>query len=403
MSSVSRESAVIYTGNEFNPTNSVAPPIFQTSSFQVDSAEQFHHSATTPLSTDFYTRYGNPSQQHPATIVAELEGAENALVFSSGVSAAATTALTLLKAGDHVIAQTVLYTGTTGLLQEMLSKFGVTSTFVDQRDPAAFEAAITDRTRLIWVESPSNPLMQLTDLAAIGKLARERGILTICDNTVATPFNQRPLDLGIDLALHSATKAMGGHADLMAGVIAGPQALIDQIWHSVLVIGGILGPIDAWLLLRGLRTLPLRVERLNKNALAVASYLEAHPRVTTVYYPGLPSHPQHELARRQMSGFGCLLSFELDGDQAMAERFVHALRHVKQAASFGNFESLVFHPAAVWSSHSTPEELLAAGIKPALLRLAVGLEHPDDLIADLEQALHACAAGSRVPTGAAAR
>ena len=402
MSSASRESAVIYTGNEFNPTRSVAAPIFQTSAFQADSAEHFHTIATTPVSTDFYTRYGNPNQQQPAAIIAELEGAENALVFGSGVAAAATTALALLKAGDHVVAQTVIYTGTTGLLQEVLAKFGVTTTFVDQRDPAAFEAAITDRTRLIWVESPSNPLMHLTDLAAIGKLARSRGILTICDNTVATPLNQRPLELGIDLVMHSATKALNGHADIIAGAIAGSQEHIEQIWRTILVIGATLGPIDAWLLLRGLRTLPLRNERLNKNALAVATYLEAHPRVTTVHYPGLPSHPQHALALRQMSGFGCLLSFELDGDGAMAERFVGALRHVKQAASFGNFESLVFHPAAVWAGHSTPEELLAAGIKPSLLRLAVGLEHPDDLIADLDQALHACAAGSRVPAGATA-
>lgn len=402
MSSVSRESAVIYAGAEFNSSTSVAPPIYQTSAFQAESAEHFHAVATTPLSPDFYTRYGNPNQQQPAAIIAALEGAENALVFASGVAAAATSALALLNAGDHVVAQSAIYTGTTGLLQEVLARFGVTTTFVDQRDPAAFEAAITERTRLIWVESPSNPLMQLTDLAAIGKLARARGILTMCDNTVATPFNQRPLELGIDLVLHSATKAMGGHADIIAGAVAGSQALIEQIWHAVLVIGATLGPIDSWLLLRGLRTLPLRNERLNKNALTVATYLEAHPRVTRVYYPGLPSHPQHELALRQMSGFGCLFSFELDGDQAMAERFVSGLRHVKQAASFGNFESLVFHPAAVWSGHSTLEELAAVGITPSLLRLAVGLEHPDDLIADLEQSLAACAAGSRVPAGSAA-
>jgi methionine-gamma-lyase len=401
MSSVSRESAVIYTGNEFNQSNAVAPPIFQTSAFQAESAEHFHAVATTPLSTEFYTRYGSPNQQHPASIIAELEGAENALVFASGVAAAATTALALLKAGDHVVAQSVIYTGTTGLLQEVLAKFGVTTTFVDQRDPAAFAAAITDRTRLIWLETPSNPLMQLTDLSAIGKLARERGILTVCDNTVATPFNQRPLEHGIDIVVHSATKAMGGHADIIAGAVAGSQALMEKIWHAVLVIGATLGPIDAWLLLRGLRTLPLRNERLNKNALLVASFLESHPRITRVYYPGLPSHPQHELALRQMSGFGSLLSFEIDGDQAMAERFMSGLRHAKQAASFGNFETLVFHPAAVWSGHSSFEELAAVGITPSLLRIAVGLEHSDDLIADVEQALDQCAAGSRVPAASA--
>jgi methionine-gamma-lyase len=401
MSSVSRESAVIYTGNEFNQSNAVAPPIFQTSAFQDESAEHFHAVATTPLSTEFYTRYGSPNQQHPASIIAELEGAENALVFASGVAAAATTALALLKAGDHVVAQSVIYTGTTGLLQEVLAKFGVTTTFVDQRDPAAFAAAITDRTRLIWLETPSNPLMQLTDLSAIGKLARERGILTVCDNTVATPFNQRPLEHGIDIVVHSATKAMGGHADIIAGAVAGSQALMEKIWHAVLVIGATLGPIDAWLLLRGLRTLPLRNERLNKNALLVASFLESHPRITRVYYPGLPSHPQHELALRQMSGFGSLLSFEIDGDQAMAERFMSGLRHAKQAASFGNFETLVFHPAAVWSGHSSFEELAAVGITPSLLRIAVGLEHSDDLIADVEQALDQCASGSRVPAASA--
>ena len=389
MKELSPESAVVYTGAEFNATASVTPPIFQTSTFAHEDGPAFAARAMEPMSTAFYTRYGNPTLQHAAAVIAELEKAETGLVFASGVGAASTTALGLLKAGDHVVAQRVLYTGNQGLLREVLAKFGVSTTFVDQDDIGAFEAAITPNTRLIWVETPSNPLLKLTDLSAIAKLARKHGILTLCDNTVATPINQRPIELGIDMVLHSATKAMGGHSDIIAGAIAGRRELLEQIWAASIVIGATLGPIDGWLLLRGLRTLPLRCKQLDKNALSVAEYLAKHPRVSNVFYPGLKSHKQYDLAVRQMKGFGCLLSFEIDGDAEMAERFIGNLRHVTRAVSLGSYDSLIARPGAVWSVHADPAKLLAAGISQSLLRLSVGIENEDDLIADLDQAFAA--------------
>lgn len=389
MEHLSRESIVIYAGEEFNETRSVTPPIYQTSTFTADDGDMFAKNATSPMPSEFYTRYGNPTLKHAAAIIARLENAEEALVFGSGVGAAATTALALLKSGDHVVAQRVLYTGTIGLLEEILTKFGVETTFVDQEDPAAFAEAIRPNTRLIWTETPSNPMLQITDLAAIAALAKERGILTLCDNTIGTPMNQRPIESGIDLVLHSATKAMAGHCDIIAGAIAGSRLLVEKIWAASIVVGATLGPFEAWLLLRGLRTLPLRSARLDKTAYDVAEFLSSHDRVRAVNYPGLVSHPQHALAARQMTGFGCLLSFELDGDGAIVERFISHLKHVKYAVSLGGVESLIGRPGEVWSAHSTPDDLAKSGISRSLLRLSVGLEHADDLKADIANALKA--------------
>ena len=250
-----------------------------------------------------------------------------------------------------------------------------------------FAEALRSNTRVVIAESPSNPLLHLTDLASVGALARERGILSICDNTVATPLNQRPLDLGFDLVLHSATKALAGHADVSAGAVAGRRALTDTLWRATLVLGSTLGPLDAWLLLRGLRTLPLRVERMDANALVVAQWLEQHRMVRSVNYPGLATHPQAALARRQMKGHGCLLSFDLDVPPAGIERFLLALRYIKHAPSLGCVQSVAMAPGAVYALHASPEEMARDGIGPALVRLSAGVEHPDDLIADLEQAL----------------
>ncbi|MGH9848005.1 MAG: trans-sulfuration enzyme family protein, partial [Blastocatellia bacterium] len=250
-----------------------------------------------------------------------------------------------------------------------------------------FAGALRPNTKLIYVETPVNPLMQITDLGFIVELARPRGIATICDNTFATPINQRPLELGIDAVVHSATKYIGGHHDATAGVLAGSKAFVEDVWRFALVAGAALSPFDAWLLLRGLRTLGLRVERHNQNAMALARFLEIHPKVAKVYYPGLESHPQHELAKQQMCGFTGMLSVELRGGYSAADQLISSLKLATRAASLGGFETLVVHPASMWSLQLSAEQRQATGINDGLVRISVGLEDEIDLLRDFDQAL----------------
>lgn len=386
---LSLASLVIHADADFALDSAIAPPIHQTSTFRAASAEEFAIMATQPHHNRYYSRYGNPTLERVEKVIAELEGAEAALVTGSGMGAITTTVLALVSAGDHIVAQRNHYMGTTKLLTEILPRFGVTATLVDQTDVGAFAAALTPQTKLIIVESPANPTLQLTDLAAVAELARPRGILTFADNTFASPINQRPLALGIDLVMHAATKYLGGHHDLSAGVVAGSKALIDKIWDAHIVVGAVLGPIDGWLLLRGLRTLPLRVAQHNRTALAVAEFLAAHPAIEAVYYPGLTSHPQHALAQRQMRGYGGVLSFAVKGGYAATQRFIGALKLPTQAVSLGGYESLIVHAAAMWMGTLGETGLEEAGIQPNLVRFSVGLEDERDLIADLRQALAA--------------
>ena len=380
-------SLVIHADDEFATDSAIAPPIHQTSTFRARSAADFAAMATQPRHSRYYTRYGNPTLERAETIIAQLEGAEAALVTGSGMGAITTTILALVQSGDHIVAQRNHYMGTTKLLTEVLPRFGVTATLVDQTDVAAFADALRPETKLLLVETPSNPTMQLTDLQAIADLARPRNILTFCDNTFASPYNQRPLAHGIDLVMHSATKYLGGHHDLSAGVVAGSQALLAKIWEAHMVIGAVLGPIDGWLLLRGLRTLAVRVKQQNQTALAIAQYLERHPAIEQVYYPGLPSHPQYALAQRQMTGFGGVLSFAVRGGYGATQRFISALKLPTQAVSLGGYESLVVHAAAMWEGTLGEAGLMEAGIQPNLVRFSVGLEDEQDLLADLQQAL----------------
>jgi methionine-gamma-lyase len=380
-------SLVIHADDEFATDSAIAPPIHQTSTFRAGSAADFAAMATQPRHSRYYTRYGNPTLERAETIIAQLEGAEAALVTGSGMGAITTTILALVQSGDHIVAQRNHYMGTTKLLTEILPRFGVTATLVDQTDVAAFAAALRPETKLLLVETPSNPTMQLTDLQAIADLARPCNILTFCDNTFASPYNQRPLAHGIDLVMHSATKYLGGHHDLSAGVVAGSQALLAKIWEAHMVIGAVLGPIDGWLLLRGLRTLAVRVKQQNQTALTLAQALERHPAIEQVYYPGLPSHPQYALAQRQMKGFGGVLSFAVRGGYGATQRFISALKLPTQAVSLGGYESLVVHAAAMWEGTLGEAGLMEAGIQPNLVRFSVGLEDEQDLIADLQQAL----------------
>lgn len=367
--------------------SSVAPPIYPSVTYRADSADEFRAMATEPRHSRFYARYGSPTHARVEALLAQLEGTESALLLASGMAAISTSVLAQVTAGDHVIAQRAHYMGTTQLVEQVLTRFGVETSIVDQTDTAAFEAALKPRTRLIVVESPSNPLLRLTDLAAVAALARSRGITTLADNTFATPVNQRPLELGIDLVVHSATKFLGGHHDLLAGAVAGPKEAIERIWELSIVLGGNLGAFESWLLLRGMRTLALRIERQNATALAVARHLASHPAVAGVHYPGLEQHPQHALARAQMRGYGGVMSFTLRAGLQAALHFMQRLRLFTQAVSLGGIESLAMHAATTWEGTLTEEQTRASGVDPALVRLSVGLEEPADLIADLDQAL----------------
>jgi methionine-gamma-lyase len=303
------------------------------------------------------------------------------------MGALATTVLALVQSGQHVVAQRSMYGGSLSLVQKLLSRFGVRYTLVDQGDVGAWADAITPETRLFLVESPSNPLLEITDLRAVAELAHARGILTAADNTFATPINQRPLEFGIDLVWHSATKYLGGHSDASAGAVAGPRELIQEIWNTSLNVGAVLGPFDAWLVTRGIRTLELRVGRHNAIASAIAQHLSTHPKVDAVHYPGLPTHASHRVAAGQMSGFGGVLSIEVAGGLDAAARLVEGLELFQLSASLGSVESLAVCPAAMWGALLTEQEMTAAGLRPGLVRLACGQEDARDLIEDLDRAL----------------
>ena len=366
----------------------ISPPIYQTSTFGLLSPEEGARLAAEVAPATYYTRYGNPNAKQVEALLSELEGAEAALAVGSGMAAITTALMSNLRAGDHVVAQNTHYTATLSFFAEVLSRCGVEVTHLDQTDTGAFEKAIRPNTRALYTETPTNPTMDLTDLEATAKIAREADALAITDNTFASPYNQRPLELGYDLVVHSATKYLGGHADVTAGIICGRRELIDQAWEHARIHGPVLHPFEAWLLRRGLKTYGLRIERHNANALAVARFLEEHAAVGEVYYPGLESHPQHELAKRQMvGGFGGILSFELQGGYKAALQAISRTEVCALAVSLGGVESLIIHPASMVYPHNTDEERRAAGVSPGLVRLSVGAEDAEDIIRDLDAAL----------------
>lgn len=381
------QTKAVYASKKANRTAAVSPPIYQTTTFSADTAEAFAEIAVATKPSEFYTRNGNPNHEMVEATLTEMEGGEAALVTSSGMGAIFAVLAGSLRQGDHLVAQRNHYAGAMTLVKDYLPRWGIEATTVDQTDNEAFAAAIRPNTRLIYVETPVNPLMQVTDLRYIAELARSHGLTTVCDNTFATPVNQRPLELGIDAVVHSATKYIGGHHDVTAGALVSSRELIERVWRFALVAGATLSPFDSWLLLRGLRTLGLRVERHNRNALALAQYLENHPKVARVYYPGLPTHPQHELAKSQMDGFTGMLSVELRGGYGAADRLMSSLKLATRAASLGGFETLIVHPASMWSLQLSPEVREATGINDGLVRISVGLEDEQDLIADFDQAL----------------
>ncbi|SEO78934.1 trans-sulfuration enzyme family protein [Amycolatopsis saalfeldensis] len=378
-----RSTVAIHADRGIAPSRAVAPPIHQTATFAAEDAEAFARVAVDRRGHDFYTRYGNPNHAQVAAVVAELEHTEAAMVTASGMAALTTAVLGLVSAGDHVIGQKSTYGGTASVLLNLLPRLGISVTQVDQTDLAAFGRALSPRTRLILLESPSNPLLQITDLGAVAGLARAHGALTMADNTFATPVNQRPADVGVDLVWHSATKYLNGHSDVSAGVLAGSAELLDRIWDVALLTGAVLGPFDAWLLLRGLRTLPLRMPRHNANGQALAEALQDHPAVGRVHYPGLTTHPQHVLAAKQMSGFGGVLAVELAAGFEAADAFLGRLRYARRSAGLGGVESLAVHPASMWRGMLSEQQIAESGVPLGLVRLAAGTEDTEDLVADV--------------------
>jgi cystathionine beta-lyase/cystathionine gamma-synthase len=362
----------------------LATPIFQTSTFEVtDSDEQVR--VTT--GDQFYTRYGNPTHTVVEESIAKLEGADAALLFGSGMAAITTAVLALIRAGDHVVAQSDLYGGAMKFFSQWLPKLGIETSFVETTRVEDFEKVIRPNTRLMYLETPTNPTLKIMDLRRATAIAKKHRLITLIDNTFATPINQRPIEYGIDIVLHSGTKYLGGHSDLICGVAAGSRQLIHEIRETRTELGGIMDPHAAFLLLRGTKTLAVRVQRQNENALRVAEFLARHPRVKRVYYPFLASHPQHALAAEQMSGGGGLLSVELDGTADETKQFAESLRLFALAPSLGGVDSLVTIPVLTSHAMVRPEERKQMGITEQLVRLAIGIENADDLIPDLEQAL----------------
>jgi cystathionine beta-lyase/cystathionine gamma-synthase len=367
----------------------VSPPIFQSSIFAFPTVAAFRAAFRDELRHTTYTRGNNPTVEILRRKIAALEGAEDCLMFGSGAAAIAAGVLASVGAGDHVVCVHKPYSWTRTLLRDLLARFGVTHTFVDGTEVANFEHALTPATRLIVLESPNSMTFEMQDLAAVARLARARGIRTLCDNSYASPLNQSPLALGIDLVAHSATKYLNGHSDVVAGALCGSAAIIREVFRGpYMTCGAILSPHDAWLMIRGLRTLPLRMQRIAASTERVLAFLQGHPRVARVYYPQAAANPQFALAQAQLRGASGLLTLELRADDiAAVERFCDALTRFLMTVSWGGYESLAFPVAAV---HPAEAPLRPPGALPlTLVRLSIGLEEPEVLIADLDRAFAA--------------
>ena len=372
------------------PYGALTTPVVQTSTYTFSNTAEIldfmqRKADGQPEVRDEYGRYSNPTQSVAERKLAALEGGEQALLFASGMCAITTTMLSLLSAGEHLILVSGVYRRTQDFASTFLPRWGIEATSVAIDDHAALDAAIRPTTRLIFAESPTNPYLRVMDLGHLVKLAKKHGILTAIDSTFATPINMRPLEQGLDLVIHSATKYLAGHNDLLAGAVIGSRGVLAKIQEARGVLGGVSSPHDAYLLIRGLKTLDLRVRRQNENGLRVAQFLEEHPAVRRVYYPGLPSHADYEIARRQMSGFGGVVSFEIEGDMERTGRFVDLLRLPYIGPTLGGVESIAQQQAILISLE--PEERRRAGVADNLVRYALGIEDAEDLIADLEQAL----------------
>ena len=380
-----QETEAVHGGTSLDKKNGpLTTPIYQTSTFEVtDMQEQLRATPT----DSFYTRYGNPTHTVAEKAIAALEGTDAALLFSSGMAAITTSFLSLVKAGDHIVAQRDIYGGVIKFLSQWLPKLGIETTFVDTNDIEQHERAIRPNTKVLHIESPTNPNVRVVDLEKIAALARKHGLNTTIDSTFSTPINCRPAEWGIDLVLHSGTKYYGGHSDIICGIAAGRSDLIEQIHHTRTTLGCCMDPHAAFLLLRGIKTLAVRVERQNQSALRIAEFLSQHPKVTRVHYPLLKDHSDYAIAKKQMAGAGGVLSFEVEGSGADACRVAEGLNLFTLAPSLGGVDSLVTIPVLTSHAMIAPELRKKMGVTEQMIRLSVGIEHVDDLIADLEMGL----------------
>lgn len=383
--------AIHHAYDPYEGHGALNPPVYLSSTYTFPTVEDGSARFAGEQPGFVYSRVGNPTTALLEARIAELEGGEAALVTASGMGATTSLLWTLLAPGDEVIADKTLYGCTFGFFNHGLAKFGVTITHVDLTDPANLEAKIGPRTKLVFFESPANPNMRLVDIAAVAAIARRHGALTVVDNTYCTPYLQRPLELGADFVVHSATKYLGGHGDLLAGAIVGPRETLNQVRFYGLkdMTGAVLSSQDAFLVLRGLKTLALRMHRHSENAQQIAEYLTAHDKVEVCHYPGLASFPQRELAQRQMKLPGGMVAFELKGGIESGRRFMNALNLITRAVSLGDAESLAQHPASMTHSFYTPEERREHLIGEGLVRISAGLEDAEDLLEDVAQAMAA--------------
>jgi cystathionine gamma-synthase len=378
----------VWAGEETYLTeHSTQVPIFQTISFGYPDVDQWLEVALGKSPGHIYSRNTNPTVNAFEEKVRILEGAEAATSFATGMAAISNTLFTFLRPGDRVVSVKDTYGGTNKIFTEFLPQMGIQVTLCDTTDHEEIESEISKGCKVLYLETPTNPTLKIQDIARLSKAGKAVGALVVTDNTFATPINQKPLELGSDIVLHSASKFLGGHADALGGVICGPKDLVKQVYHYREITGATLDPFAAYLLLRGMKTLSLRVERQNHNALVIAQYLEAHPKVEKVFYPGLESHPQHAIAKKQMLGFGGMMSFALKGGFEAVKDFLPKLKLAHRAANLGPVETVVGPPATTSHVECTPQERAAMGIPEALIRYSTGIEDVDDLKDDLEQAL----------------
>ena len=387
MSTLHPHTLAIRAGRQISEFNEHSPALYLTSSFLTESADEAMRLFSGELSGNTYSRFTNPTVSMFQERLAALEGGERAIATASGMAAIHALIFSLLKAGDHIVASQSLFGATLQMFSNLLPKFGIEVSFVPLTDLSAWQAAIKDNTKLFFVETPSNPLTEIADLAGLAAIAHQHGAWLAVDNCFCSPALQRPIEHGADFVVHSATKFLDGHGRVLGGAVVGPDALIEQIYLYVRTTGPTLSAFNAWVLLSGLETLFVRVEKQAANALALAQWLETHPMISRVYYPGLASHPQHELAMRQQSAGGAIVSFEVKGGRDAAWRVVDNVSLISRTGNLGDVKSTITHPATTTHGRLTPEARAKAGIGEGLLRISVGLEHVNDLIQDLTHSL----------------
>lgn len=389
MSEKSFSTLTVHAGEDLTENHgAVSVPIYNASVFAFPDADEGAAIHNHQKEGYFYGRLGNPTQTALEKAIGELENGEDALAFASGMAAVSAAVLTLVKSGDHIVAPHSMYSTTTNFFNELGNKFNIETTFVDAAEAENYAGAVKPETKIFWLETPSNPLLNITDIEAVAKIAKEKGVSTITDNTFATPFNQRPLEFGVDAVVHSATKYLGGHSDLTAGLIVGKKEIVEKArLHTTKLYGGNIAPQTAWLVLRGIKTLALRMERHNQNASAIANMLSAHPKVKSVFYPGLEKHQNYKIAAKQMKGFGGMIAFDVGGAEK-GKNLVNNLEVCTLATSLGGVETIIQHSASMTHATLSREERIKAGVSDGLIRLSVGIEDEKDLIADLENALN---------------